>query len=222
MLRSLVFSVRVLALVPVLALVATPVGAQVKVHTESIKSSTTAPAAANAQPTGSIPEAKPASAAIAPTSSADPIMDLSRLPEPVARTREKILAAARSGDLKQLAAVMQASGNAPIFSLNDDKDPVTYWKANFPDSDGVEVLSIVIEILDAGFVHVDKGSPQEMYVWPYFARTPLTALSAMQKVELFKLITGSDYKDMVDFGAYNFYRLGISPDGTWQFFVSGD
>jgi hypothetical protein len=23
-------------------------------------------------------------------------------------------------------------------------------------------------------------------------------------------------------GVYVFYRLGISPDGTWQFFVSGD
>jgi hypothetical protein len=220
MLPSLVFSVRVLVLVPALALAATPTCAQVKVHTESIKSSTAAPATTEAKPTGSISEAKPASAAVA--TGADPIMDLARLPEPVARTREKILAAARSGDLKQLATVMQASGNAPIFSLNDDKDPVTYWKANFPDSDGVEVLSIVIEILEAGYVHVDKGSPQEMYVWPYFARMPLGALSAVQKVELFKLITGSDYKDMVDFGAYNFYRLGIAPDGTWQFFVAGD
>ena len=32
----------------------------------------------------------------------------------------------------------------------------------------------------------------------------------------------TDYKDMIDFGAYSFYRLGIAPDGTWHFFVSGD
>src|ERR1700741_1841969 len=112
MLRSLTFFVRVLALVPILALAATSVGAQVKVHTETIKSSTAAPATTNEQATGSLPEAKQASAAIAPVSSADPILDLSHLPEPVARTRDKILAAARSGDLKQLAAVMLASGNA--------------------------------------------------------------------------------------------------------------
>jgi hypothetical protein len=39
---------------------------------------------------------------------------------------------------------------------------------------------------------------------------------------LFRIITGADYKDMVEFGVYSFYRLGIAPDGTWQFFVAGD
>jgi hypothetical protein len=151
-----------------------------------------------------------------------PISDLSRLPTPVAQTRERILAAARSGDLGQLVAVMQAGGTMPIFSLNDDKDPIPFWKANYPDSDGLEVLSIAIEILEAGYVHVDQGTAEDMYVWPYFARMPLKALTPAQRVELFKIITGSDYKDMLDFGAYNFYRLGIAPDGTWQFFVAGD
>jgi hypothetical protein len=47
-------------------------------------------------------------------------------------------------------------------------------------------------------------------------------LSSTQKVELFRFVTGADFKDMLDFGAYNFYRLGISPDGTWQYFVAGD
>jgi hypothetical protein len=27
---------------------------------------------------------------------------------------------------------------------------------------------------------------------------------------------------MMKLGVYAFYRVGISPDGTWQFFVSGD
>jgi hypothetical protein len=27
---------------------------------------------------------------------------------------------------------------------------------------------------------------------------------------------------MVEFGAYNFYRLGIGPDGVWHFFVAGN
>jgi hypothetical protein len=213
--------------------------AQVKVRTETIKPA--APSTSNAPPAGA-PQAPPA-ADTPPTTGTviekkqagavtgevensvpppEPILDLSRLPAPVARTREKILAAARSGDLNQLVAVMQTGTAMPIFSLNDDKDPIPYWKANYPDSDGVEVLSIVIEILEAGYVHVDKGTAQDMYVWPYFARMPLKALTPAQKVELFKIITGSDYKDMLDFGAYNFYRLGIAPDGTWQFFVAGD
>jgi len=150
------------------------------------------------------------------------ITDLSRLPAPVALMRERILAAARSGRLDRLVAVMRANDLMPIFSLNDDKDPIAHWKANYPDSEGVEILATVIDILEAGFVHVDTGTPQEIYLWPYFARMPLKDLTPEQKVELFKIVTGADYRDMLDFGAYNFYRLGIGADGAWHFFVTGD
>jgi len=27
---------------------------------------------------------------------------------------------------------------------------------------------------------------------------------------------------MRSFGAYNFFRVGISPEGEWRFFISGD
>jgi hypothetical protein len=218
---------RYLPLVPLALIFAVATGAsgvaQVKVQTQAIKPSTPSSAPQTPPATGATPTTGTVTAA-KPTEAPPPelILDVSRLPEPVARMREKILAAARSGDLNQVAALMKSSGTVPIFSLNDDKDPIPYWKANYPDSDGVEVLSILIEILEAGFVHVDKGTAQDTYVWPYFARMPLKGLSATQKVELFKIITGTDYKDMLDFGAYNFYRLGISPDGTWQFFVAGD
>jgi hypothetical protein len=151
---------------------------------------------------------------------AEIITDLSRLPPPVARTRERILAAARSGELQQLADLMNET--TPIFSFTDDKDPVAFWKAVYPDSDGVEALSILITILETGFVQVDAGTPHEMYVWPYFVRMSLPALTPAQKVELFRIVTGADYKDMLAFGVYAFYRLGIGPDGTWQFFVAGD
>ncbi|HYZ43390.1 MAG TPA: hypothetical protein VE667_00905, partial [Xanthobacteraceae bacterium] len=151
---------------------------------------------------------------------AEIITDLSRLPAPVARTRERLVAAARSGDLQQLAGMM--TDTLPIFSFTDDKDPVAFWKANYPDSDGVEVLSILTLILESGFVRVDEGTPQEMYVWPYFMRMSLGALTPQQRVELFRMVTGADYKDMMKLGVYAFYRVGISPDGTWQFFVSGD
>lgn len=158
---------------------------------------------------------------LAPSSPvAEIITDLSRLPPPVARTRERILAAARSGELQQLADLMNET--TPIFSFTDDKDPVAFWKAVYPDSDGVEALSILIMILETGFVQVDAGTPHEMYVWPYFVRMSLPALTPAQKVELFRIVTGADYKDMVEFGVYSFYRIGIAPDGSWQFFVAGD
>ena len=150
------------------------------------------------------------------------VADSARLPPAVARTRERILAAARTGRLEALLGVMQANETMPIFSLGDDKEPMLYWRSNYPDSGGVEALATLIGVLETPFVHVDAGTPQEMYLWPYFARVPLKTLMPQQKVELFRLVTGADYKAMLDDGAYNFYRVGISADGGWRFFVSGD
>src|SRR3954471_1357610 len=147
------------------------------------------------------------------------IADLSLLPPAVARSRDRILAAARSGNLQGLAAIVQA--DETTFTWSDERDPAGFWRANYPDSEGLEVLSILATILEAPFVHIDRGSQQEVYLWPYFAGVSLKTLSREQKVALFKIMTGGDYKDMLAFGTYSFFRVGISPDGTWQFFVTG-
>jgi hypothetical protein len=157
-----------------------------------------------------------------PTAIPDIVTDLSQLPAAVAQTRERILTAARSGDLQRLLDVMQANEAMPVFSFSQEKNPQVLWRATYPESGGLEVLATLVTILETGFVHVDAGTPQEMYLWPYFARRPLKTLTAEQKVELFRIITGADYKDMLAFGAYAFYRVGIAPDGTWQYFVTGD
>lgn len=208
--------------------------AQTRVRTETVRPPPPAalrpalPPTASDSPavTGTLPPIKPLDRAPVPhpatTALPEILRDPALLPAPVARMRERILAAARSGDLQQVIAVMQSNEMMPIFSLSDDKHPIAYWRANFPDFDGVEILSIIIEILEAGFIRADAGTPQEMYLWPYFARLPLKALSPPQRVELFKIVTGYDYKEMLNSGTYNFYRIGISPDGTWHFLVTGD
>jgi hypothetical protein len=150
------------------------------------------------------------------------LTDVTRLPPPVLRTLERIVVAARSGELHQLVAAMEANESMPVFSFTQDKAPIVSWKSSYPDSEGVEVLSILLSIVNAGYVRVDQGTAQELYLWPYFARTPLRTLTPRQQVELFRIVTGADYRDMLKSGAYSFYRLGIAPDGTWMFFVSGD
>jgi hypothetical protein len=158
----------------------------------------------------------------APAQTLDIITDLSRLPPAVAQTRERILAAARSGDLEKLVAVMQSNGRLPVFSFADAREPAALWRSSYPDSDGLEVLAILITILESGYTIADKGTPQEIYVWPYLARMPLKSLTPEQKVQLFRIVTGSDFKEMMEYGAYSFYRLGIGPDGSWYYFVAGD
>jgi hypothetical protein len=197
--------------------------AQVKVKTQTIR-----PPAAAVTPPGNqfvAPAAGEFAPAAAPQRTADGleiVTDPARLPPPVLRMRESILAATRSGDLEKLAAVIRKSGTKPVFSYAPEHDPIAFWKDNYPDSDGLEILAILTTILETGSLHVDVGSPQEMYLWPYFARLPLRTLTPAQKVDLFRILTGADYKDMLAAGSYGFYRIGIAPDGGWHYFVLGD
>lgn len=146
----------------------------------------------------------------------------SRLPPAVLRMRDRILAAARTGDLQTLLALMRANGGMPVFSHTQKEDPTAFWKESYPDSEGIEVLSILISILETQPVRIDAGTPQEMYLWPYFARLPIKSLTPAQKVELFRVVTGSDYKAMLERGRYLFYQVGIGPDGTWRYFVASE
>jgi len=151
---------------------------------------------------------------------AEIVRDFSRLPEPVRAKREAILAAARNGDLAKAAALVKTDQTA--ISFGGDTDAEDFWKRTFRDSEGLEALSMLTEVLEMPFVHLDKGTAQEMYVWPYFHALDLEKLTPSQRVELFRLVTAYDYREMQKFGSYNFFRAGISPDGRWQFFVAGD
>lgn len=149
--------------------------------------------------------------------------DVENLPEPVRRMREKIMEACRGGDLEALRPLIGMSPETTQFSLGEsDQDPIAFLKEISGDGEGQEILAILYEVLDAGFVQLDVGTPRELYVWPYFFAVPLEGLNAAQRVELFKIVTAGDYEDMKTYGAYNFYRVGISPEGEWVFFVAGD
>lgn len=151
------------------------------------------------------------------------VYDLSRLPEPVRRMHDLIVEACKSGDIQKLRPLIGTGEGMTQLSLTEiEGDPIDFMKSLSGDSEGQEILAIMEEVLNAGYVHLDAGTPQELYVWPYFFALPLDKLDARQRVELFKLVTAGDYDDMKQFGAYIFYRLGIAPDGKWAFFVAGD
>ena len=149
--------------------------------------------------------------------------DLGKLPEPVRRMHALIVEAAKSGDIEKLRPLIGQGDSMTQLSLSDiDGDAITFLKGLSGDTEGQEILAIMEEVLDAGFVHIDVGTPQELYVWPYFFAMPLDKLDQRQRVELFKIVTAGDYDDMKQFGAYIFYRVGITPEGKWAFFVAGD
>ena len=114
--------------------------------------------------------------------------------------RERILAAAKSGDPQQMLALMQSGDTMPVFSHTQKLDPTAIWKEAYPESDGLEALSTLVTILDIPFARFAPDTPQDTYVWPYFALTPLAALTPRQKIDLFRVITGSDYEAMLKTG----------------------
>ena len=144
------------------------------------------------------------------------------LPAPTRRMRELILKAARTGDIERLRPLL-GMGDAQTQLAFDTlgTDPISFLKSASGDAEGIEVLGILVEVLEAGFVKVAEPDG-DLYVWPYFYAYPIKALTKPQKVELFRILTGGDWQDMQDFGAYLFYRVGITPDGEWKFFLSGD
>ena len=149
--------------------------------------------------------------------------DLGALPEPVRRMHGLIVEATKSGDMERLRPLVGTGDDATQFALGGiDGDPIAFLKELSGDEGGQEILAILEEVLEAGYVHLDAGTPAELYVWPYFFAVPLERLTPAQRVELFKIATAGDYDDMKSYGAYIFYRVGISPDGRWQFFVAGD
>jgi hypothetical protein len=149
--------------------------------------------------------------------------DISKLPFPVQKMRELILTAAKSGSIEALRPLIGSGDDVTMLSLTDiEGDPLAYLKSLAGDQEGQEILAILVDVLESGYVHLDAGTADELYVWPYFFAYPLDKLDAKQKVELFQIVTAGDYDEMKQFGTYVFYRLGITPKGRWRFFVTGD
>jgi hypothetical protein len=154
---------------------------------------------------------------------AEILRDLSVLPFPARKMHELLVEAAKSGDIEKLRVFIGEGDDATLLSFGGyDGDPIDFLKSLSGDEEGREVLAILLEILQTGFVHVDKGTEHELYVWPYFAVLPLKSLTPEQKVELYTILTHGDLLEMEEFGAYIFFRTAITPQGRWRFFVAGD
>lgn len=153
-----------------------------------------------------------------------PVMrDLSKLPEPVRQMRQKIEDAARSGDIEKLRPLLGKGNTATQLAISGHEgDPIDYLKSLSGDDAGREILAILLDVLDTGYVEMDQGTANETYVWPYFFARRLDKLTPAQTVELLRLVTAGDLDEMQSMGHYSFFRVGIAPDGTWSFFVAGD
>lgn len=157
-----------------------------------------------------------------PDGPSEVIRDLSTLPEPVKKMRDQLIAAAASGDPEKLRALLGTGPNQTLVMNTDGDDPVDTLKTFSGDPDGQEILAIMIDILSTGAARFDAGKPDEIYIWPYFVAKNVETLTPPERVDLLRIVTAGDLIGMQDNGNYNFYRLGITPDGQWKFLTGGD
>ncbi|THV25895.1 hypothetical protein FAA97_05935 [Peteryoungia ipomoeae] len=149
--------------------------------------------------------------------------EIDKAPEPVQRIHRLILEAAKTGDIENLRPLFERGANATLVSSADDTDdPILALKAVSGDEDGVEVLAILMDLLSTGYIIQDEGTPEEAYVWPYFVGKAINSLTPVEKVELLRIVTAGDVAGMQELGNYNFFRVGITADGRWKFFLTGD
>lgn len=144
------------------------------------------------------------------------------LPKAVAAMREAILKAARSGDLERLRPVIESNELTPVFSFGGGTDPIAFWKKDSEDGKGRTVLARMVEILNMPYTIEDEGTDHAIYIWPYLYSLDFNELTPAQEVDVYRLVPAEKLKSMRSLGSYYWYRLGISRDGTWQFFVAGD
>ena len=165
-----------------------------------------------------LPEA-PAATETPPQPGPDVHYGSAELPAGVARMREALMEAARSGDIEALRPVLEQNEMPPSLGGDPGGDPIAFLRGQSGDPEGREILALLLEILEAGWVHVDAGGAQEMYIWPYFDQWPLDGLSPAQEVELYRILTAVDVEEMRRYGRYIFFRVGIGPDGTLHYFM---
>jgi hypothetical protein len=163
--------------------------------------------------------AETVTAAAGPANQAPQVLyDFNALPDPVKRMLERIATAAQSGEIETMRPVLESNELKPMVATAHVDDPIALWKKESADGSGRDVLAAMLNVMSSGYARVGQG-PDEMYVWPYFAETGLSALAPSQEVELYRIVPRELVAAMKRSGKYSYYRLGIAPSGVWHYFL---
>jgi len=144
--------------------------------------------------------------------------DLTVLPDPVKRMLESMVVAAQSGDIETMRPVLESNELKPMVSAGAVDDPIAYWKRVSTDGEGREILAAMLNVLSSGYARVGEGR-EEMFVWPYFAEADLRQLAPAQEVDLYRMMPPRAAVAMKRSGRYDYFRIGIAPDGVWHYFL---
>lgn len=138
------------------------------------------------------------------------------LPSAVAATRDEIATAARACDYERLGELAAAGSSEFSFTFGAAQDPAEFWRQ--AEAEGQEPLRFLVELLARPY----RAEPPT-YVWPSAYSYPSWAeVPESDRRALRPLYGDEDMRHFEAFGSYVGYRIGISSEGEWLFFVAGD
>ena len=140
------------------------------------------------------------------------------LADPVARLRVELIGLASTCDIDGLAEIALRDGTE--LSSSGIDDPAESWRDL--ETHGDTPMATMAAVLHLAPGVIDTGG-ELIYVWPSaFAVDDWSQLAAQQRDELTDLFGIRALDVWEAWGGYVCYRVGISENGVWLFFVAGD
>jgi hypothetical protein len=144
-------------------------------------------------------------------------------PPAVVEMVERIEVAARAGDWDALAALAM-EGDTPFWGVIDlelsEAELAAHWRDEAQQQPLADLLVGLLAVPDwyETTATAADGSDVPIHVTPRFMHEPTAESRAALEAEL-----GAEYVEghLAD-GQYLGYRLGVTADGDWRFFVTGD
>ena len=145
------------------------------------------------------------------------------LPDAVADMRTKIIAAALVCDYSTLEELALAGDSTFTFSFGGGTSPAAHWRELEEAPGGPDPMRYLVGLLNRPYRLQDIPDGEDQYVWPSaFAYDSWEEVPEADKEALKPLYTEDDFEGFEQFGSYAGYRVGITADGDWRFFVAGD
>jgi hypothetical protein len=138
------------------------------------------------------------------------------LPLPVALARHDIVYAAKGHDYAELAELTGDMDNFS-YSFGESGDPIGYWR-DLEEEGHVPILGDILSLVLSTHFAIDK----DIFVWPAAHAKDPSKWSEVDHKDLGELYPKKDIRRFERAGGYTGWRVGISRDGSWLYFVSGD
>ncbi|MDP2623698.1 MAG: Gmad2 immunoglobulin-like domain-containing protein [Actinomycetota bacterium] len=151
---------------------------------------------------------------------ADALVEPVGLPEAVARTRAEIWEAARACDWDKLQSLLGPDFSYSFGGQDDSIDaPIHHWQGL--EDQGEDPIRFLAELLNRPFGTI-ASEGITYYVWPSAHTRPWEDVTDAEREALRPLYDEQALADFKAFGAYFGYRVGITDDGDWVYFIAGD